>query len=231
MRLSSKLLKKLFDYGDSFLDDSSGTTRSDASKLGQKSRRSNADKRRKCITAATKLTEIERMRLELGLDEVCSKPAADAQSQTAREDRVPSTVVFRDPTKRKVKKRHLEEKNTRNDIPQEVNEISFKKARHDVLKFGIRGLDKPRQEEAKIALAVQLGAKPPKNDYLNYKELINDRKEKKVKEREERITNAKMGLKPKRQGNVRQRKTHVHHEGVHYVSKELISQVKQKKAK
>ncbi|KAL3193479.1 hypothetical protein MRX96_016833 [Rhipicephalus microplus] len=126
----------------------------------------------------------------------------------------------------------LKKKNTCNEMPQEVNEISFKKARHDVLKFGIKGLDKPKQEEAKISLAVQLGAKPPKNRYLNYKELVNDRKEKKVKEREERIMNAKMGLKPKRQGNLRQRKpSHVQHEGVHHVSKDLISKIKQKKGK
>uniref|UniRef100_A0A224YE01 Protein containing DUF4602 domain n=1 Tax=Rhipicephalus zambeziensis TaxID=60191 RepID=A0A224YE01_9ACAR len=231
MGLSSRLLKKLRDYGDSFLDDGDGTT---LSKHGhKKSRRSKTDQRRKCTTAPTKLTEIERMQLELGLDEACNKPAADAQPEPACEDRrVAPTIVFNDPTKRKAKKRQAEEKNTCSDMPQEVNEISFKKARHDVLKFGIKGLDKPKQEEAKIALAVQLGAKPPKNSYLNYKELVNDRKEKKVKEREERIMNAKMGLKPKKQGNLRQRKpSHVEHEGVHYVSKDLISKVKQKKGK
>uniref|UniRef100_L7LZE0 Uncharacterized protein n=1 Tax=Rhipicephalus pulchellus TaxID=72859 RepID=L7LZE0_RHIPC len=234
MGLTSRLLKKLRDYGDSFLDDGDGTTRSDSFKHGRKkSRRSKTDQRRKCTTAPTKLTEIERIRLELGLDEVCNKQASDAQPEPACEDRrVAPTIVFNDPTKRKAKKRQLEEKNTCSDMPQEVNEISFKKARHDVLKFGIKGLDKPKQEEAKIALAVQLGAKPPKNSYLNYKELVNDRKEKKVKEREERIMNAKMGFKPKRQGNLRQRKaSQVQHEGVHYVSKDLISKVKQKKGK
>ncbi|XP_050052315.1 uncharacterized protein [Dermacentor andersoni] len=232
MGLSSRLLKKLYDYGDSFLDDRDGTNRSNASKLRQKkSRRSNTDERRKCTTAATKLTEIERMRLELGLDDAGDEPAAEAQTRPALEDRVP-VVVFKDPTKRKANKHQLEEKNTCSDTHCDANEISFKKARHDVLKFGIQGLEKPKQEEAKIALAVQLGAKPPKNNYLNYKELITDRKDKKVKEREERILNARMGLKPKRQGNVRQRKTsRTKHEGVHYVSKELISQVKHKIAK
>ncbi|KAH7984113.1 hypothetical protein HPB52_017144 [Rhipicephalus sanguineus] len=147
--------------GDSFLDDGDGTTRSDALKHDHKKlRRSKTDQRRKCTTAPTKLTEIERMRLELGLDEACNEPAADAQPEPSCEDRrVAPTIVFKDPTKRKVKKRQLEEKHTCSDMPQNVNEISFKKARHDVLKFGIKGLDKPKQEEAKIALAVQLGAK------------------------------------------------------------------------
>ena len=35
----------------------------------------------------------------------------------------------------------------------------MKKARYDVYKFGIKGLDKEEQENAKIQLAIKLGAK------------------------------------------------------------------------
>ena len=41
------------------------------------------------------------------------------------------------------------------------------------------------QQKAKIALAVKLGAKPPKNAYKNYKELIEEKKLEKAKAAEE----------------------------------------------
>jgi hypothetical protein len=41
----------------------------------------------------------------------------------------------------------------------------MKKARFDVYKFGIKGLDKEEQENAKIQLAIKLGAKVNQNFY------------------------------------------------------------------
>ncbi|CAH2068270.1 unnamed protein product, partial [Iphiclides podalirius] len=43
-----------------------------------------------------------------------------------------------------------------------------------------------KKEEAKIALAVSLGAKPPKREYINYKELMQKRKQEKLKQIEEK---------------------------------------------
>uniref|UniRef100_A0A023FNR5 Uncharacterized protein n=1 Tax=Amblyomma cajennense TaxID=34607 RepID=A0A023FNR5_AMBCJ len=231
MGLSSRVLSKLKAYGDSFLDDSDKTAKTAASKLvSKKSKCQDKDKRRTCSTVPPKLTKIDRMRIELDLGDACDE-RADEQPEPPRQGSV-SVVLFQDPAKRKTKKRLSEERDIPNDVQQSANEIDFKKARYDVLKFGIKGLEKPKQEAANIALAVQLGAKPPKNKYVNYKELIHERKEQKIKDREERIVNAKMGVKPKRQGNAMHGKTnHVRHEGVHVVSKELISKVRRKKIK
>ncbi|CAB3221680.1 unnamed protein product [Arctia plantaginis] len=65
-------------------------------------------------------------------------------------------------------------------------DLDLKKIRHEVLKFGMSGFDPTKKQEAKIALAVSLGAKPPKKEYLNYKDLMQKRKEEKLKAQEEK---------------------------------------------
>ena len=63
----------------------------------------------------------------------------------------------------------------------ETNNMDMKKARFEVFKFGMSGFKPEKKEEVKVALAIKLGAKPPKNKGYNYKEykLI---KEKQLKE-------------------------------------------------
>jgi hypothetical protein len=39
------------------------------------------------------------------------------------------------------------------------NEVTLKEARFDVFKFGIKGLNKDEQQNAKVQLAIKLGAK------------------------------------------------------------------------
>lgn len=234
MGLSSKILKRLNAYGDSFLDSSEAAAKTDAPKLRTRKRNwCGQDNIKTCTTVLPKLSELERMRLELGLDDPCEEPACE-EPPPARRESVP-VVVYQNPSKRKLQKHHREEQEDESGVQQQQNgkEISFKKARYDILKFGIKGLDKPEQQEAKIALAVELGAKPPKNKYVNYKEFIQQKKEQKVKEREEKIVNARMGVKSRKQGNVRQGKAQhaQRHTGVYYVSKELISQVQRRKTK
>lgn len=63
--------------------------------------------------------------------------------------------------------------------------IDMKRVRHEVFNFGISGYNFQDQQKAKIALAVKLGAKPPKNPYKNYKELQAENKQAKVKAKEE----------------------------------------------
>ncbi|KAB0799208.1 hypothetical protein PPYR_07088 [Photinus pyralis] len=62
---------------------------------------------------------------------------------------------------------------------EKSNVFDIKKARYEVLKFGISGLDHNKKQEAQIRLAIKLGAKPPKNKYKNYKELLEERKKEK----------------------------------------------------
>lgn len=63
--------------------------------------------------------------------------------------------------------------------------FDMRKARYEVFNFGISGYDFKDQQKAKIALAVKLGAKPPKNAYTNYKDLQLERKDAKEKAAEE----------------------------------------------
>jgi hypothetical protein len=55
-------------------------------------------------------------------------------------------------------------------------EKEMKRFRYDIIKFGMSGLDKQKFKHAKMALAISLGAKPPKNKRKNYKKLIEERK-------------------------------------------------------
>ncbi|KAI4496119.1 hypothetical protein M0802_007986 [Mischocyttarus mexicanus] len=55
-------------------------------------------------------------------------------------------------------------------------ELEMKRARYDVIKFGISGFNSSKAKEAKTELAIKLGANPPKNPSLNYKDLKQKRK-------------------------------------------------------
>ncbi|XP_011500710.1 PREDICTED: uncharacterized protein C1orf131 [Ceratosolen solmsi marchali] len=59
---------------------------------------------------------------------------------------------------------------------KEEQEKEMKRFRYDIIKFGMSGLDKHSGLKAKMALAISLGAKPPKNRGKNYKKLIEERK-------------------------------------------------------
>lgn len=59
-------------------------------------------------------------------------------------------------------------------------ELEMKRARYDVIKFGISGFESSKAKEAKVELAIRLGAKPPKNQSLNYKVLKDERKKEAV---------------------------------------------------
>ncbi|XP_076316277.1 40S small subunit processome assembly factor 1-like [Tachypleus tridentatus] len=113
----------------------------------------------------------------------------------------PEVVVF--PKHPKKKSLHSDRKpDEDNDLSKDRPELDLQKARYEVLKFGISGFEKQRKEEAEIALAIKLGAKPPKNQYVNYKQLIEERKQKKTETNEQSTVNRKLGLRP---GNVSQK--------------------------
>ncbi|XP_026728748.1 uncharacterized protein C1orf131 [Trichoplusia ni] len=90
----------------------------------------------------------------------------------------------------KAKKKQVQDHAENNEINQRTRNLSkdldLKKIRHEVVKFGMSGFDPTKKEEARIALAVSLGAKPPKKEYVNYKELMQKRKQEKLKEMEEK---------------------------------------------
>jgi len=64
------------------------------------------------------------------------------------------------------------------------NIFDIKRAKHEVFTFGTSGLESKDKEVAKIALAMKLGARPAKNKYKNYKDLLVEKKVLKEKKRE-----------------------------------------------
>ena len=105
---------------------------------------------------------------------------------------IPEVVCFKDPRKKSAEKSKAGVQNTSildkgdsNDVNK--TEISMKEARFDVFKFGARGLDKKGQHEARVMLALTLGAKPEKNKcmpYEKYKEQKRIEKENEKKDAE-----------------------------------------------
>lgn len=73
-------------------------------------------------------------------------------------------------------------------------EVEMKRARFDVIKFGMSGFDGAKGEEAKVNLAIKLGAKPKKNKPKNYKDLKLEReKAKEVQKKQDQISS--LGIK------------------------------------
>ncbi|KAM4713178.1 40S small subunit processome assembly factor 1 [Anableps anableps] len=64
-------------------------------------------------------------------------------------------------------------------------QLSLEKARLEVHRFGITGYKKEQQRVFEQDRAIMLGARPPKKEYVNYKVLQEQIKEKKQKQKEE----------------------------------------------
>lgn len=90
----------------------------------------------------------------------------------------PEVIVYNDPRKRKKKPSVKEvQPAKRSDSPSD--EVSMKQARFDVFKFAVSGMDRNSKQDAQIAHAIRLGAKPPKNKCYNYAEFKDLRKKEK----------------------------------------------------
>lgn len=63
--------------------------------------------------------------------------------------------------------------------------LDMKRIKHEVFNFGLSGYNFQDRQKAKIALAVKLGAKPPKNAYKNYKDLQEENKQAKQRAKED----------------------------------------------
>jgi len=61
-------------------------------------------------------------------------------------------------------------------------DAEFRKARLDVFKFGVKHLNQKDKEATKIDQLVRLGAHPKKERYVNYRKMMLDKKNAKVKD-------------------------------------------------
>lgn len=89
-------------------------------------------------------------------------------------------VVYQDPRKRRKDERQT---TLSGSTGPSATKFDFQKARHEVFKFGVSGMGETEQKDAKTALAVRLGARPPKNQYVNYKVLMEGRRKEKEQEK------------------------------------------------
>ncbi|XP_043857930.1 uncharacterized protein C1orf131 homolog [Dromiciops gliroides] len=89
-----------------------------------------------------------------------------------------------------------------------MQEFNLEKARLEVHRFGITGYGKGKERILERERAIMLGAKPPKNNYVNYKVLQEQIKEKKVaKEEKKRMAQVTDTLRKKRKGTEDNRKS------------------------
>lgn len=84
------------------------------------------------------------------------------------------TVVFS--KKKKKAPKSKETTTTLNKTEDPEGGFDIRRARHEVMRFGISGFDAKAKEDAKVTMAIKLGAKPPKREYKNYKDLQQERK-------------------------------------------------------
>ena len=110
------------------------------------------------------------------------------------------------------KKRETENLIVSENIPNEQDsrkEISMKQARFEVFKLGVGAMDKKDQVDANTALAIRLGAKPAKNEAMEYEKFKEKRsleKEEQKRKIEEDRNNLKI-MKQKKKGTKEKGKT------------------------
>ncbi|XP_071851759.1 uncharacterized protein [Apostichopus japonicus] len=115
----------------------------------------------------------------------------------------PEVIVFEDRAKRK----------KISEADQEATDESFvtskghlRELSHEVYQFGLSGFDFENKEKLEMQRAIKLGAKPPKNTHVPYKEFMKLQKEKKQEELKQREIDRKMGMQVKKKSSDRDRK-------------------------
>jgi len=204
-KLSSKKSKKRSREED---DSNEPSKAKKKKKKNNKNKQDSDDKNNDSSSNSNKLKgkhrHLEDLKSHLGLDGFkaghCKNEAPeldDSKQESAKRNgrKIPEVIVFEDPAKRKERRlaeglksnAHKLVTDSQGNADSEENVFDLKNARHDVKRLGISGLDQKSREEAQIQLAMSLGAKAPKNSYVNYREL----QEKKKHEQDELATREK----------------------------------------
>nr|CAH0113299.1 unnamed protein product [Daphnia galeata] len=191
---------------DSFFDDEDDEMSNDESKPIEP----------QSVKPAKLSKHLEQLQSRLGLKELKSKLATEQEDKQPKPLTVgksePLVVVYNDPSKRKKLKKGLATQNstvqTEDNFPK-PEEFNLIKTKHDVKKFTIKALKKTSKNQAQIALAVSLGAKPPKAVPTNYKLLQHCKKKEATRQKRlkaaEHIFATKLQLTNKKKGPKRDR--------------------------
>ncbi|XP_037606268.1 uncharacterized protein C1orf131 homolog isoform X1 [Sebastes umbrosus] len=134
------------------------------------------------------------------------QPETEQTGPTVRQVSQVEVVTFQDPRKKPRTKQTPAsdkvpalQKITEKKESDQPEELSLEKARLEVHRFGITGYKKEQQRVFEQDRAVMLGARPPKKDYVNYKMLQQQIKEKKQKAKAEVQPDLKKKKKPSNQ--------------------------------
>jgi len=78
--------------------------------------------------------------------------------------------------------------------PPSDEPLDLAAARHEVFQLGLEGLSRARRRQARQQKLISLGAKPPPRAATNYRQLMAETKEKRVRDKEEKEALKKSGL-------------------------------------
>lgn len=112
--------------------------------------------------------------MALSYDKIPTKASQSISSEeVCRSDPFEVIVHTRKPKKVKT----IQTKDTKPKSSAEGEQsFDIKRARHEVIRFGATGLGVKEKKNAQIALAVKLGAKPPKGTHKSLKEYHQERR-------------------------------------------------------
>jgi len=112
----------------------------------------------------------------------------------------PEMVTFVDHKNRKKAKDKGPSENIPINIHDNRKEVTMKQARFEVFQLGVSAMDKKSRVDANTALAIRLGAKPAKNEVMEYSKLKEERAKDKEehKQKLEDDRNALQGMKQKK---------------------------------
>uniref|UniRef100_A0A672F924 Zgc:194224 n=1 Tax=Salarias fasciatus TaxID=181472 RepID=A0A672F924_SALFA len=145
---------------------------------------------------------------EDGGSEAAGLIPAGGQQVTRAEPEV-QVITFQDPRKKLKSKQTAAAPSsapvTEKKQSGQQEELSLEKARLEVHRFGITGYKKEQQRVFEQDRAVMLGARPPKKNYVNYKLLQEQVREKKQRQRDEAEPELKKKKKKRNQQDNRKK--------------------------
>lgn len=166
-----QVLNKLYDFGDG------------KNKRFDKSRKSKS-------SAKDELNDIEED-TEAGCHDTDSEQLMTNSTvcETGAKRSNVEVVTFSDPLKKNKLSKAVEPGQKVSDVKEKKNssdeKLAIEKARFEVHKFGLSGYQKQQQRVFEQDRAIMLGARPPNNQYVNYKMYQQMIKEQKNKAKEE----------------------------------------------
>ncbi|XP_040919995.1 uncharacterized protein C1orf131 homolog [Toxotes jaculatrix] len=196
------VLDKLYDFGN-------GPASKKKLKSQKKKKRKQCEEEEEEFPTAKDICTEDYRAAHEGNGHRLQQPETELTGHTVQQANQVEVVAFQDPRKKqKTKQTPAKDKMpplqiTEKKQSDQSEELSLEKARLEVHRFGITGYKKEQQRVFEQDRAIMLGARRPKKDYVNYRVLQQQIKEKKQKAKEEVQPDLK---KKKKHNNQRDKK-------------------------